>query len=447
MMTMPPETKASDGAKPTSPTALKPLPHLDILDATLRAQVQQLATDYAPSKPTLAALLTYFHGQQQQQQQMNTDGPDNKKRKLQASTPTATSMEGQWLFSLRDVAFQQPRKKLDLAFYDSHLRLITRDPEPQIERIISFTDIFELVCVPTPNKPKPHYTCILLLQPWAVIGDQDQQIYVWGFTEDKPALDINGPEPVTSSSGSSNLGIMRAAFQRVLPSHSFSEPSAQVFRSRREQLSANKEPRLYADAYLKAKEGHLYFMKSGILFGFKKPILYFPRALLVHLQMESVTSRNFDLRVHYRLVAGGPVQEMVFSMITVEEFDELSAYAQSQRLHRPPSDKEPQQMDQSQWSSPKGKGPATELMVMPAMPGFGGDDDDDDDDEEDSDYVLEDSDSDVPEEFDSEYESEGEGDQAGPSCSGGDIDISEDDEEDDEEDEEDAEISLGEEDD
>ena len=47
----------------------------------------------------------------------------------------------------------------------------------------------------------------------------------------------------------------------------------------------------FIQAYLKNKDGYLYFLQNGIFYGFKKPILYLPKEEIVSMNVLCITGK------------------------------------------------------------------------------------------------------------------------------------------------------------
>ena len=68
-------------------------------------------------------------------------------------------------------------------------------------------------------------------------------------------------------------------------------------------------------------------MKSGIFFGFKKPLLYYPCEIISSINITGVTARTFNLSISCQDQDSETCTE--FSMIDVSEYDGISTYIQT----------------------------------------------------------------------------------------------------------------------
>lgn len=82
-----------------------------------------------------------------------------------------------------------------------------------------------------------------------------------------------------------------------------------------------KEKKQYVEAYLKNKDGFLYFLSNGVFFGFKKPLLFFANKDIVSMHVNCVTGRTFNLSINTK-----DNVSFEFSMIDQSEYDGISRY-------------------------------------------------------------------------------------------------------------------------
>lgn len=83
-------------------------------------------------------------------------------------------------------------------------------------------------------------------------------------------------------------------------------------------------------AHRGSKDGYLFFLAEGILWGFKKPLLFLPFEDIESISYTSVLQRTFNLNV----VAGGEgaEQEIEFAMLDQADFAGIDAYVKRHGL-------------------------------------------------------------------------------------------------------------------
>ena len=83
--------------------------------------------------------------------------------------------------------------------------------------------------------------------------------------------------------------------------------------------------------------GYLYFLPSGILWGFRKPLLFFSFVDITSISYTSVLQRTFNLNISVSTVAtdfqASETTEYEFSMIDQEDHPAIDAYVKRHGLH------------------------------------------------------------------------------------------------------------------
>ncbi|ORX58185.1 hypothetical protein DM01DRAFT_1333850, partial [Hesseltinella vesiculosa] len=257
---------------------------LDKIDnRPLRTRIEQvLATSNDQVCAAFEALANFYqHGLPD-----TTDHPE-KRRKI-TNIPSNESP----IIIIKDISFQAPaRKRLILQITASELVLINEKTNT-IEFSCPILDIQHAVAVPTPERPQGASTFALFTSAEAI---------VFSLPEKGPPMTIHH---ANSHSEYTTADEKRKAIVDVLTSHIVSAdqmamPSRQHFTCTGVSASTGKpEPsRAYVNTYMHTKEGFLYFLPLGILFGFKKPTLFIPTRAIAATVITSVTQRTFDLKV------------------------------------------------------------------------------------------------------------------------------------------------------
>jgi hypothetical protein len=77
--------------------------------------------------------------------------------------------------------------------------------------------------------------------------------------------------------------------------------------------------------------GYLFFLQRGILWAFKKPLVYFSFGDIESVSYTSITKRTFNLSIKVQEDRGGA--EFEFSMIDQEEYPGVDAYIKARKLN------------------------------------------------------------------------------------------------------------------
>ncbi|RKP37009.1 hypothetical protein BJ085DRAFT_34123 [Dimargaris cristalligena] len=263
------------------------------------------------------------------------------------ATTTSWPQDREYPCHIPDLAFSLPRKRLDCCFTTDQLVLTATKPEqpPHVEAAFPLSSVVRVLLVPTPDKPKPHWTVVLTM---AADGDPQVTHLVFGLAPDTPALPVSEADPTEAGLAPSSISSPHPNIQRLLTVFTrYLPPKTPLL------VPAPGPPGTPAKCYWKAKEGHLYFLDEGVLFGFKKPILFFPRSEIQDLEVLGITSRTFNLHLHWlpnahpheqppskrhrvpegQGAASPALSETIeFGMIDYAEFDRITDYIRRQQI-------------------------------------------------------------------------------------------------------------------
>lgn len=78
--------------------------------------------------------------------------------------------------------------------------------------------------------------------------------------------------------------------------------------------------------------GYLFFLSTGILFGFKKPLIFFAFENIESISYTSVLQRTFNLNVATRANASDEIQEFELSMIDQADYAGIDGYIKGHGL-------------------------------------------------------------------------------------------------------------------
>ncbi|CAO3618206.1 unnamed protein product [Mucor fragilis] len=280
-------------------------------DPNLVQSVQDLIKAYPASSTVIERLVQYYDSKEPSDR-------DAKRRKLEEKN----ALSSDEILRIMDISFQLPaRKKLDLII--TRTRLILFNPKQNaIEVQYNLDDLSQLggACVPSPDKAVKSYTYTIFLKT--------EDVIVFN-TQDKVNVTLKKPD----------------AEDQILETNKH-EPSKEFFRSTGVSSTTGKlEDRSHVIGYLKAKDGFLFFLPTGILFGFKKPTLFFPISSLASTVITNITQRTFDLTLTlrpeskilgsagFRTTKDGDDDTVQFSMIEQSEYGGIEAYTKKLNIN------------------------------------------------------------------------------------------------------------------
>ena len=91
------------------------------------------------------------------------------------------------------------------------------------------------------------------------------------------------------------------------------------FHSMVRQPHRPNEKAVHVKAFRGSKDGYLFFLETGVLWGFKKPVMFIPLARIAAISYTSVLQRTFNMVIE-AFVEGGETEEMEFSMLDQEDY-------------------------------------------------------------------------------------------------------------------------------
>ncbi|KAK3388753.1 hypothetical protein B0T20DRAFT_364534 [Sordaria brevicollis] len=247
------------------------------------------------------------------------------------------------LLEIKDISISIPqRKKYDLCFTKNFLYArASGSPVPVQGIVYPWTDIEHAFYLPVPEKSQVQHNYVLLPRgsylPTSKQQDAQQHatqqapleplVFTIPFTAPKPGT-ITGPSAAAAAPVSDSYATLfhwaltmslRAAGNTSCELVS-SDPK--IFHSVARQAYRPQEKAVHVKAFRGSKDGYLFFLPTGILWGFKKPLLFLPLDKIVAVSYTSVLQRTFNIVVELEATEkeGGEGQEIEFSMLDQEDY-------------------------------------------------------------------------------------------------------------------------------
>ncbi|KAI7286150.1 Rtt106-domain-containing protein [Hortaea werneckii] len=318
-------------------------------------------------KPEELALL--FHDVAYLTQQAGQKGDDQpthaKKRKLddgaavshangssEAAAQSVDPASFTTVLECKDVSFQIPaRKKLKLHMVrDSQdarrqeIRLVDQKTSV-LEHSLPADQIEHAFCLPVPEKQQRQCNFVLLPKPGAVSpsGAPCEQV-LFTLNEIAPQEAISADQK--TEEGDTLVSIAERDLSIILAKYGkkITRPTEKNFASAIPQSHRKGEKAWHVKAHRGTKEGYLWFLSTGILFGFKKPIAFFPFTSIDSISYTSVLQRTFNLVIAARddppphqtddaAAEPAEAQEIEFSMLDQQDFTGIDEYVKRHGLN------------------------------------------------------------------------------------------------------------------
>ncbi|KAI9643399.1 Syntaxin-7 [Ciborinia camelliae] len=289
----------------------------------------------------------------------DTNGTSNS-----AGSAPATG-EDPVLLEIKEISVVIPqRKKYTLCFTSTHLyaRLPTSE-EPVSGMSYAWKDIGTshalvllevslivcvfaeyVFCLPVPEKSQKQYNYILFPKNSIISPSKPSpsapptpEPLVFTITDGAPkAGTIGGTDGSAASAVSDDYkSLLTWALTTRLKATGntlkITESDPKLFSSAIRQSHRPSEKAVHVRAFRGSKDGYLFFLPTGILWGYKKPLLFLPHNRIAALSFTSVLQRTFNLSLDIDMsVPGGEdsTEEMEFQMIDQEDFAGINEFVQ-----------------------------------------------------------------------------------------------------------------------
>ncbi|KAK0611852.1 hypothetical protein B0T14DRAFT_439530 [Immersiella caudata] len=306
----------------------------------LLADIQKAAD--SPARITLFNnIASYVYGKLSSTED---DGPASKRRRVDIAQPKANGSSSQAngfdaasdpvLLEIKDISVSVPqRKKYDLCFTKNFLYARVSGTSAPVQGIVyPWRDIEHAFFLPVPDKSQVQHNYVLLPRnsylPTTKQSAADAQqptpleplVFTVPATAPKPGSIAGAAEAVSDSYPSLFDWALSTSLQSAGNRHCqviASDPK--IFHSAARQAYRPNEKAVHVKAFRGSKDGFLFFLPTGILWGFKKPLVFLPLDRIVAVSYTSVLQRTFNIVVEYER-EGGEADEIEFGMLDQEDY-------------------------------------------------------------------------------------------------------------------------------
>ncbi|KAK4175819.1 hypothetical protein QBC36DRAFT_17912 [Triangularia setosa] len=294
------------------------------------------------------------------------DGPAAKRRRVdiaQAQPSQQTQSNGntagggvsvdaaaseQVLLEIKDISASAPqRKKYDVCFTKNFLYAKQSGSSVPVQGIVyPWKEIEHIFYLPVPEKstaqnnyvvlPRNSYLPTRTAKPAAGaapagLSALEPFVFTVPGAAPKPGS-IGGASAKTAEAVSDSYSTLfhwaLATSLKSAGNHSCSIVASdpKLFHSVTRQAHRPTEKAVHVKAFRGSKDGYLFFLPTGILWGFKKPIVFLPLDRIVALSFTSVLARTFNIVVELDVDDSGSVEkEIEFGMLDKEDFEGINA--------------------------------------------------------------------------------------------------------------------------
>ncbi|KAL4868785.1 histone chaperone rtt106 [Aspergillus spectabilis] len=275
------------------------------------------------------------------------DGPAAKKRKIENGNGTEGAQSLADLkthatlqFYMQDVSFVTPlRKKLALEITAGKKYLRARNQtSKEVEFGVPLDRIQHVLCLPVPEKNQRQFNFCVIPQNADGVnpppeGEPTPETLVWTINDGPPKAAFSGQgQQIGHEGGETAENLVRRVLNDNLSNVRVVRPDAQEFVSAMPEAHRKGEKAYHVKAFRGSKEGYLFFLSTGIFFGFKKPLLFFAFESVDSISYTSVLQRTFNLNVVARALGSNETQEFEFSMIDQADYSGIDTYIKTHGL-------------------------------------------------------------------------------------------------------------------
>lgn len=255
----------------------------------------------------------------------------SKKRKLEHRPLESTSWEKGTYCTITDVSFSIPqRKKLALELGQSKQGLRATNASGGVEFGVSWASVRDVFCLPVPEKAQVQYNFCIFSD---VTGDPTSGQTLWTVPNTTPK-DGTVIGAVASQPNDTYRTLLNSVLNKALKPFGkhVVEPNNQEFASQIVQAHRKGETAFHVKAFRGSKDGFLFLLSSGIVWGFKKPLEFFAFDFIDSVSYTSVLQRTFNLNIAVRASDDANTQEYEFSMIDQADFAGIDSYVKRHEL-------------------------------------------------------------------------------------------------------------------
>lgn len=191
----------------------------------------------------------------------------------------------------------------------------------EVEHEVDLQNVDQIFCLPVPDKAQRQSNIVVIPKD----GSGEQVVFALSDAKSKDAPDDDTQVTSTVRALDSTLENARTGKQVLYPDDN-------EFTSAIPQSHRKGEKAYHVKAFRNAKDGYLFFLTTGILFAFKKPLFYFPFHAIESISYTSVLQRTVNLVITASDASGGQ-SEMEFSMLDQADFAGIDDYIKRHSLN------------------------------------------------------------------------------------------------------------------
>ena len=272
----------------------------------------------------------------------------SKKRKFDSGVNGPDNQYDMWKHgaysTIKELSFTVPqRKKLNLDIGNATTGLRAKNTTTdEVEFAVNWQDVAQIVCLPVPEKAQAQYNFSIFpingdgITNASEAGSIKEQI-LWTVPNITPKGGLCSDDVSYGTDETYKSIMIRLLNERLRQRKGHSvqivEPDPTEFVSETAQPYKKGDQAVHVKAFRGNKDGFLFFLPTGIFWGFKKPLVFFSFDAIDSVSYTSVLQRTFNLNISARgSLSNSETQEYEFSMLDQGEFANINAYIKRHQL-------------------------------------------------------------------------------------------------------------------
>ena len=196
--------------------------------------------------------------------------------------------------------------------------------------------IERIICVPVPERAQLSYNYTLVPRTSTPTKPPDALLFtITPAVPADPILQIHDTSLASQLHPLNNFAaLLNTLFNAVLAPHNtaVTDPDPDEFQSNIVQAHRKHEKTWGTKAHRGSKDGYLFPLGPGLLFGFKKPLLYFPVERIESVSYTAILQRTFNLVVTVMSEDEGS-EDVEFAMLDQADFAPIDEWVKKHGLN------------------------------------------------------------------------------------------------------------------
>ncbi|KAL6831737.1 hypothetical protein V8C40DRAFT_237120 [Trichoderma camerunense] len=248
------------------------------------------------------------------------------------------------LLEIKEISVSVPqRKKLEICFTSNHLYARAPGATAPLPGVsYAWRDIEYAFYLPVPDKAQVQYNYILFPKGTCLPPKTGTPPSAEPFVFTVPAT-----APKQGTIGGSEAGAAAAVsdtykslFHWALTKRLQAAGSAvkivsadpNKFRSMVRQPHRPNETAVHVSGFRGSKDGYLFFLENGILWGFKKPLIFIPTNRIAAISYTNILQITFNIVVEIFTEEDGNTEELEFGMLDQQNYGGIDDYIKMNNL-------------------------------------------------------------------------------------------------------------------